>query len=81
MEDLSRIVDEAMADFAACADSVALENAKARYLGKAGALTTQLKSLGKLPATERATSRPSSPPMRSTCRCLAAGAMLAACIR
>jgi len=55
MEDLSRIVDEAMADFAACADSVALENAKARYLGKAGALTTQLKSLGKLPATERAT--------------------------
>ena len=54
MEDLSRIVDEAMADFAACADSAALENAKARYLGKAGALTTQLKSLGQLPAAERA---------------------------
>jgi phenylalanyl-tRNA synthetase alpha chain len=54
MDDLSRIVDEAMADFAACADSAALENSKARYLGKSGALTTQLKSLGQLPATERA---------------------------
>ena len=54
MDDLSRIVDEAMAEFAACADSAALENAKARYLGKSGALTTQLKALGQLPATERA---------------------------
>ena len=55
MDDLSRIVDEAMADFAACADPAALENAKARYLGKSGALTAQLKSLGRLPADERAT--------------------------
>jgi len=54
MDDLSRIVDEAMADFAACGDAAALENAKARYLGKAGALTAQLKSLGRLPAGERA---------------------------
>jgi phenylalanyl-tRNA synthetase alpha chain len=54
MDDLSRIVDEAMAEFGACADSAALENAKARYLGKSGALTTQLKALGQLPATERA---------------------------
>jgi len=54
MDDLSRIVDEAMAEFAACADSAGLENSKARYLGKSGALTTQLKSLGQLPATERA---------------------------
>ena len=54
MDDLSRIVDEAMAEFAACADSAALENSKARYLGKSGALTTRLKSLGQLPATERA---------------------------
>ena len=54
MNDLSRIVDEAMAEFAACADSAALENAKARCLGKSGALTMQLKSLGQLPATERA---------------------------
>jgi len=54
MNDLSRIVDEAMAEFAACADSAALENSKARYLGKSGTLTAQLKSLGQLPATERA---------------------------
>jgi phenylalanyl-tRNA synthetase alpha chain len=54
MDDLTRIVDCALADFAACADPAALENAKAKYLGKAGALTEQLKRLGKLPAAERA---------------------------
>jgi phenylalanyl-tRNA synthetase alpha chain len=54
MDDLSRIVDEAMAEFAACADSAALENAKAKYLGKAGLLTAQLRALGKLPPAERA---------------------------
>ena len=43
----------AQADFAACTDPAALENAKARYLGKAGALTELLKSLGKLSAAER----------------------------
>jgi phenylalanyl-tRNA synthetase alpha chain len=32
-----------------------LENAKARYLGKTGVLTEQLKALGKLPAAERPT--------------------------
>jgi phenylalanyl-tRNA synthetase alpha chain len=55
MNDLDRIVDNALADFQACVDPAALENAKAKYLGKAGALTAQLKSLGKLPAAERAT--------------------------
>ena len=54
MDDLTRIVDDALAEFSACADPAALENAKARYLGKAGALTGQLKTLGKLPADERA---------------------------
>ena len=34
-------------------DPAALENAKARFLGKAGALTDLLKSLGKLAAAER----------------------------
>ncbi len=52
-DDLARIVDAALADFAACADPAALENAKARYLGKSGALTEQLKALGKLPPAER----------------------------
>ena len=54
MDELTQIVDKALADFAACIDPAALENAKARYLGKGGALTERLKSLGKLPAAERA---------------------------
>src|SRR6266850_2579117 len=51
--DIDRIVANALAEFAACGDPAALENSKARYLGKAGALTDLLKSLGKLPAAER----------------------------
>ena len=53
MTELESIIAAAQADFAACTDPAALENAKARYLGKAGALTEQLKSLGKLSAAER----------------------------
>ena len=53
MDELDRIVAAALADFAACNDPAALENSKARYLGKAGALTELLKSLGKLDAAER----------------------------
>ena len=54
MDDLNRLVDSALADFQASGDAAALENAKARYLGKAGTLTERLKTLGKLPASERA---------------------------
>jgi phenylalanyl-tRNA synthetase alpha chain len=54
MDDIARIVESALADFQACADPVALENVKAKYLGKAGALTARLKSLGTLPHGERA---------------------------
>jgi phenylalanyl-tRNA synthetase alpha chain len=53
MDDLTRIVASALAEFEACTDPAALENAKARYLGRTGALTEQLKSLGKLDAAER----------------------------
>jgi len=53
MSDLATIVSSARAEFDACADAVALENAKAKYLGKAGALTELLKGLGKLAAAER----------------------------
>jgi phenylalanyl-tRNA synthetase alpha chain len=53
MRELESIVAAALADFSACADAVALENSKARYLGKTGRLTELLKSLGALPATER----------------------------
>ena len=54
MSELSRIVAAAQADFDACTDPAALENAKAKYLGKSGALTGQLKGLGKLAPSERA---------------------------
>ena len=53
MSDLSTLVRTARDEFAACADPAALENAKARYLGKTGALTELLKGLGKLSAAER----------------------------
>jgi len=53
MNEIDKIVAAGGADFAAAADPAALENAKAKYLGKAGALTDLLKSLGKLPAVER----------------------------
>jgi len=54
MQGLQELVSRATADFAACADPAALENAKAKYLGKTGSLTEQLKALGKLPPEERA---------------------------
>lgn len=53
MTDLHHLIDEAQTDFAACADMPALENAKAKYLGKTGSLTEALKGLGKLSAEER----------------------------
>ena len=53
MQDLDLIVDEALALFAGTDDADKLEQAKARYLGKSGALTDFLKGLGKLPAAER----------------------------
>jgi phenylalanyl-tRNA synthetase alpha chain len=53
MHDLDAIVAEAVALFAAIADPVELEQAKARFLGKQGALTERLKGLGKLPPEEK----------------------------
>jgi phenylalanyl-tRNA synthetase alpha chain len=48
MDTLDQIVAQAVADFAQAADPNGLEQAKARYLGKAGLLTERLKGLGKL---------------------------------
>jgi len=53
MANLDYLIAESQADFSACDDMPALENAKARYLGKTGALTEALKGLGKLSADER----------------------------
>ena len=48
MQDVDPIVARALAELAAALDPAALENAKARYLGKGGELTALLKSLGAL---------------------------------
>ncbi|MDP3608455.1 MAG: phenylalanine--tRNA ligase subunit alpha [Methylophilus sp.] len=53
MSDLNHLIAEAQTDFSACLDLPALENAKAKYLGKTGLLTDALKGLGKLTAEER----------------------------
>lgn len=53
MQNLENIVAEALAEFAAITQPAELEQAKARYLGKSGLLTEQLKQLGKLPAEQR----------------------------
>ncbi|MGL5180853.1 phenylalanine--tRNA ligase subunit alpha [Herbaspirillum huttiense] len=50
---LGQLVTQAQADFAAAPDAAALENAKAKYLGKTGQITEQMKGLGKLAPEER----------------------------
>lgn len=55
MDNLDQLVQQAEVDFAAAADGVQLEQAKARFLGKTGVLTERLKGLGKLAADERRT--------------------------
>ena len=53
MEELQKILDQALQQFAAIGDEAELEQAKAKYLGKEGSLTVLLKGLGKLSAEER----------------------------
>ncbi|MDR1349192.1 MAG: phenylalanine--tRNA ligase subunit alpha [Zoogloeaceae bacterium] len=53
MQNLDSIVHAAKAAFAATFDPDALEQAKARYLGKSGRITVLLKELGKLTAEEK----------------------------
>ena len=53
MEDLSSLVQKALDEVTACGDLTALDDARVRWLGKKGAFTEQLKSLGALPAAER----------------------------
>ncbi|MDR3220481.1 MAG: phenylalanine--tRNA ligase subunit alpha [Candidatus Accumulibacter sp.] len=53
MDNLDQLVDEAHAAFAAADDAAALELAKARFLGKSGLVTEQLKALGKLAPDEK----------------------------
>ena len=53
MSDLAAVIESARADFARASTSAELEDAKARYLGKAGRVTEQLKALGALPPEEK----------------------------
>ncbi|MGQ0510082.1 MAG: phenylalanine--tRNA ligase subunit alpha [Betaproteobacteria bacterium] len=53
MPDIDSIVARAEADFASAPDAAALENAKARFLGKSGELTGLLKGLGAAAPDER----------------------------
>jgi phenylalanyl-tRNA synthetase alpha chain len=53
MSDLDTLVSTARSDFTAAATPADLENAKARYLGKAGRVTELLKALGTLSVEEK----------------------------
>ncbi len=53
MNDLDQLVHDANTDFAQTTAPADLENAKARYLGKSGRLTEQLKGLGALPPEDK----------------------------
>ena len=53
MNDLAPLVEAAQADFRSAATPADLENAKARFLGKTGRITEQLKALGPLPPEEK----------------------------
>ena len=55
MNDLDDMLTQATADFAAAPTAAELENAKARYLGKAGRVTELLKGLGALSVEEKKT--------------------------
>jgi phenylalanyl-tRNA synthetase alpha chain len=50
---LEELEQQAVREISAATDSVALEEVRVRMLGKKGALTDQLKQLGRLPANER----------------------------
>ncbi|MFL6664883.1 MAG: phenylalanine--tRNA ligase subunit alpha [Rhizobacter sp.] len=53
MNDLDQLVLDAQGDFAKAPTPAELENAKARYLGKAGRVTELLKALAALPSDEK----------------------------
>ena len=53
MNDLETVAESARAEFARAATPAELEDAKARFLGKAGRITEQLKALGALPAEQK----------------------------
>jgi phenylalanyl-tRNA synthetase alpha chain len=55
MNDLEQLVQGAVAEFGAAPNPAELENAKARYLGKAGRVTELLKGMAALPPEQKKT--------------------------
>ncbi len=53
MQDLGQLIEDAQQAIAASKDLPSLDTVRVRYLGKKGALTEQLKGLGKLPPEDR----------------------------
>ena len=53
MEDLKKLITDAKKDFAACKSLTELDNAKSKYLGKAGPITEAMKGLSKLSKGEK----------------------------
>ena len=53
MEDLSKLIESARQAFAEATQPAALEDAKAKFLGKSGTLTTMMKGLRNLAADQR----------------------------
>jgi phenylalanyl-tRNA synthetase alpha chain len=53
LADLTALVGQALDEVASCGQLAALDEVRVRWLGKKGALTEQLKSLGALPPAER----------------------------
>ena len=53
MQELSELIESAQREFAEANAAAALEDAKARYLGKTGSLTMLMKELGRLAPEER----------------------------
>ena len=54
MQALRELIDQAAAEIADATDLAALDTVRVSYLGKKGELTARLKTLGQLPADERA---------------------------
>ena len=54
MSSLEQLLEQAQSEVAGSADAKALDELRVKYLGRRGALTAHLKSLGKLPVEERA---------------------------
>ena len=55
MDSLEQLISLAKQDFLGATDPVSLENAKAKYLGKTGLITAQMKMLGKMEPDQRKT--------------------------